>query len=306
MSHGIHHITAISGNPQTNLDFYSGVLGLRFIKKTVNFDDPGTYHFYFGDNAGNPGTIMTFFPWGENAQKGRPGKGQVTVTSFSIPAGSLNFWQDRLKKYNVTFAGPYERFGEKILSFEDPDGIGIELIETNYGSNTQITGFHSATLSIDKITPTQNILTDVLGFKQSGYDGNRYRFASENFPGKFIDLLIVPDAIRGIMGAGAVHHIAFRAKDENRQLEMREAAIAKDMRATEVIDRKYFKSVYFREPNGILFEIATDPPGFFIDETNDELGKKLQLPEWYEYKRDAIEGQLQKLTEPRPERIFSR
>ncbi len=304
-SKGIHHITAIAGNPQTNIDFYEGILELKLIKKTVNFDDPGTYHFYFGDEVGRPGTILTFFPWGKNANKGRRGRGQVISLSFSVPSGSLKYWEERFKKFKVVFDGPYDRFGENVISIEDPDGIEIELIENGAEkSDTAIRGFKSATLSVESLAKSQSVLTGVLGFNLIGNEGSRYRFESEGSIGNNIDLIVSPDSFPGIMGAGAIHHIAFRAADRVHQHTISKLLMQINLRVTEVIDRKYFKSVYFREPNGILFEIATDLPGFLVDEKKEDLGKILQLPEWFESKRNVIEKSLQQLKEPSPERVY--
>ena len=304
-SKGIHHITAIAGNPQTNIDFYEGILELKLIKKTVNFDDPGTYHFYFGDEVGRPGTILTFFPWGKNANKGRRGRGQVISLSFSVPSGSLKYWEERFKKFKVVFDGPYDRFGENVISIEDPDGIEIELIENGTEkSDTAIRGFKSATLSVESLAKSQSVLTGVLGFNLIGNEGSRYRFESEGSIGNNIDLIVSPDSFPGIMGAGAIHHIAFRAADRVHQHTISKLLMQINLRVTEVIDRKYFKSVYFREPNGILFEIATDLPGFLVDEKKEDLGKILQLPEWFESKRNVIEKSLQQLKEPSPERVY--
>jgi glyoxalase family protein len=304
ISKGIHHITAISGNPQINLDFYVGLLDLKFIKKTINFDDPGTYHFYFGDENGNPGTILTFFPWGRDAHKGRGGRGQVISIAFSIPEGSMPYWLQRLKDYKIIFTGPFERMGEKVIAIEDPDGIEIDLVETT-GEGTSIRGFHSATLAIESLKMSEMILGDIFGFQLKLNEGNRYRYSVDNQdPGNNIDLIAVPDQLPGFMGTGTVHHIAFRAEDGKTLLKLKDAVSKTNISTTEVIDRKYFKSVYFREPNGILFEIATDKPGFTIDETKEHLGEVLQLPEWLESKRHLIEKSLQPLSSPSPERIF--
>jgi glyoxalase family protein len=304
ISKGIHHITAIAGNPQTNLDFYSGLLELKFIKKTINFDDPGTYHFYYGDESGKPGTILTFFPWGRNAHKGRGGRGQVTSISFSIPAGSLDYWQKRLDKFKIIFTGPFNRMGEKGITFEDPDGIEIDLIESA-GEGTAITGFHSATLMVESLKFSEMILSDVFGYRLFQNEGNRYRYILQgDSPGKKIDLIVTPNSYPGFMGVGAVHHIAFRAGDDKIQAAIKSGVEEKGLTTTPVIDRKYFRSIYFREPNGILFEIATDDPGFTVDEEREKLGQILQLPEWLEAKRDLIEKSLQHLSEPSPERIF--
>jgi glyoxalase family protein len=304
---GIHHVTAIATDPQTNYDFYAGVLGLRFVKKTVNFDDPGTYHFYFGDAAGRPGTIMTFFPW-PLSRPGRRGTGQVTVTSFSVPADSLGFWTQHLEARDVQakLVGP--RLGEEVLSFRDPDGLELELVAHDevpgappstggpVPPDAAIRGFHGVTLMLEGYQATASLLTGAMGFQLAGEEGNRYRFAAGGSgPGQVVDLLCAPDSAPGIGAAGTVHHVAFRAGSTADQLSWREELVDGGMNVTPVLDRNYFRSIYFREPGGVLFEIATDPPGFTADESLEELGTSLKLPSRLEPHRARIELALPEL-----------
>ena len=298
---GIHHVTAIASDPQRNLDFYTQVLGLRLVKLTVNFDDPGTYHFYFGDDAGRPGSILTFFPW-PGAHAGRKGTGQATVVSFAVP--SLKGWDERLAgKTAWTFHTPYsthsaaesERFGQKVLSFQDPDGLALELIEQG-GEGTKITGFHGVTLSESGYEASAKLLTEIFGYKLTHNAENRFRYSSS--AGNSVELLCQPDARRGGMGAGTVHHVAFRAESDETQLAWRVELLKRGFDVTPVLDRQYFHSIYFREPVGVLFEIATDPPGFAIDEAPDALGTSLKLPPALELMREEIEHALPAITLP--------
>jgi glyoxalase family protein len=301
---GLHHVTAIAGNARRNFDFYSKVLGLRLVKKTVNFDDPYTYHFYYGDEAGSPGTILTFFPW-EGISPGTRGTGMASGTAYSVPEGSFDFWTDRFARYDVTHAKPGERFGEPFLSFQDPDGLRLELVVARVKDNRtpwttpEVTadaatrGFHSVTLTLADPAATADVLTGLLGYAPVGQEGNRYRFASpavEN--AAIVDLVAVPGGRPGRAAGGSVHHVAFRVKDRAAQQAFRERIVAAGLDVTEQIDRNYFYSVYFREPGGVLFEIATDEPGFTVDEPLDELGRHLRLPAQYEMHRSRIEGQL--------------
>jgi glyoxalase family protein len=298
---GIHHVTAIAGDPQRNLDFYSLVLGLRLVKVTVNFDDPGTYHTYFGDVNGGPGTAMTFFPW-PGARRGRVGNGQVGVTAFSIPEGSLGFWQNRLKAYGVATANPVERFDEVALPLTDPDGLKLELVAhadmpavTPWGGGPvteteAIRGFHSVTLWEAEIAQTHALLTGVLGFEQTAEAGQRTRFRmSGDRPGALVDVLHRPDGQPGSGGAGTVHHVAWRTLNDAEQRGWQGDVAATGLNVTPVMDRQYFHSIYFREPGGVLFEIATDPPGFTLDEPLETLGMALKLPPWLEAQREQIE-----------------
>jgi glyoxalase family protein len=310
---GLHHVTAIASDPQRNLDFYAGLLGLRFVKRTVNFDDPGSYHFYFGDNRGTPGTILTFFPW-PGARRGTRGTGQIESTAFAISPDSIGYWFDRFKQQHVT-AEKISRFDEEGIRFTDPDGLLLELIaveaavsaaETEawprspVSSEHMLRGFHSVSAALEGYERTARLLADAFGYRLTDNFGNRFRFVSddENALGRIVDLLCLPDTGLGRVAAGSVHHIAFRAKDEAEQLQWREKLVDLGCNVTPVIDRTYFHSIYFREPGGILFEIATEPPGFTLDEKLEELGTHLRLPSWYESSRSKIEKILPRIHLP--------
>ena len=309
---GLHHVTAIATDPQRNLDFYAGTLGLRLVKRTVNFDDPGTYHFYFGDRRGTPGTIMTFFPW-PGARRGIRGTGQAEATAFAISSGAIGYWQDRLKEQRVPAERIGARFGQEVLRFADPDGLLLELIEgagaaalehwdkSPVPAEFSISGFHGVSAALEGYEGTAQLLTESFGYRLLDQSGNRFRFVSPNemAPGRIIDLLCMPDAHPGHVAAGTIHHIAFRAHDEKEQRQWREHLVELGYNVTPVIDRVYFHSIYFREPGGILFEIATDPPGFTLDEDLNHLGEKLHLPTWYEPERAAIENVLPKIVLPK-------
>jgi catechol 2,3-dioxygenase-like lactoylglutathione lyase family enzyme len=284
---GIHHITAIAGDPQRNLDFYTGTLGLRLVKLTVNFDDNGTYHFYFGDAEGRPGSILTFFPW-PGAYPGRQGTGQATLISFAVP--SLAGWAEKIPG---AVAGI--RFGRNVLEFADPDGMRLELVETG-GEGSEITGFHGVTLSEAGYEATARLLVETFGYTPAGEAGNRFLFAAP--AGDVVELLCQPDGRRGSMGAGTVHHVAFRAETDEIHRAWQAKIAALGFNVTPVLDRQYFHSIYFREPGGVLFEIATDPPGFTTDESLEALGTALKLPPWLEPARDHIEQILPKLVLP--------
>ena len=301
---GIHHITAITDDPQRNIDFYVGILGLRFVKKTINFDAPDTYHLYYGDDLGHPGTILTFFSW-PGSPKGRRGVGQATAISFAVPEPSLSYWQERLSTHHIPFEGPTSRFDEHVLSFSDPDGLALELVARP--SNEQgsvwiqgpvpveyaIHGFHSVTLSVAKPEGTEALLTQVLGFHQLAQADKRTRYAlSTSGMGTIVDVLHTPGARGGIESVGTVHHVAWRTADDERQLEWRRRLLDLGTSVTPVQDRMYFHSIYFREPSGILFEIATDQPGFPVDEAVEELGTHLKLPPWLESQRSTLERTL--------------
>ena len=305
---GIHHVTAIATDPQRNLDFYTGVLGLRLVKKTVNFDDPGTYHFYFGDGLGRPGTILTFFPW-PAARRGSRGSGQATVTSFSVPEGSLGFWSERLGKLGVVAEEPKPRFEEEALAFYDPDGLKLELVAHAEGAGGEpwdgaavpaehaIRGFHSVTLAERSLDGTAQLLADTMGLRSAGERDNRYRFAAGGGAvGRRVDVLHTPGTGFGTIAAGTVHHVAWRVLDDRSQAAWRERLEGEGLHPTGVKDRQYFKSIYFREPGGVLFELATDPPGFTRDEDPDRLGTHLKLPPWLESHRDGIERVLPPVT----------
>lgn len=303
---GLHHITAIAGDAQRNYDFYTKTLGFRLVKKTVNFDDPYTYHFYFGDEVGSPGTILTFFPWA-NVRQGENGAGMATEIGYSVPEGSLGFWKTRFEKLNILYKIS-ERFGEKLLAFKDPDGLQINLIESKQkdyrkgretaqiSSDVAIKGFHTVTLTLNHIKATAAILTEVFGYKLIEQKDNLYRYQTDAVDNAaIIDLMEMPLTPRGINAGGTNHHIAFRVKDEETLMEFREKIAARGLQITGKINRDYFFSLYFREPGGVLFEIATDNPGFATDETVENLGSSLQLPEQHEPMRDKIEKVLPKL-----------
>jgi glyoxalase family protein len=293
-SAGIHHITAIAGDPQRNLDFYTEALGLRLVKRTVNFDDPGSYHFYFGDNIGTPGTIMTFFPW-PGARRGARGSGQVTTVSFAVPQNSMAFWKERLRATHVIAEEIEGRFGCNALRFLDPDGLQLEFVASaneESSSERAIRGFAAPTLEVRNPEKTEKLLTEILGFEFVAEENNRRRFRGSGSNASAEIDLVSSEAGFGQIAAGTVHHIAFRAADDDEQLKVREQLAARGLNVTPVIDRQYFHSIYFREPNGILFEIATDGPGFLIDEPADALGETLKLPPIYESKRNEIERVL--------------
>ncbi|MDX5419867.1 MAG: ring-cleaving dioxygenase [Hymenobacteraceae bacterium] len=304
---GIHHITAIASSAKKNLDFYTKVLGLRLLKKTVNFDDPGTYHLYYGDEGGSPGTILTFFPY-ETARRGKAGTGMATHIGYAVPEGSFDFWMKRFEEHRVDFGRPSEKFGEQYLPFRDPDGLFLELVipknadsrkpwETDeVKADVATKGFHSVTLTLQKADKTAAILTDVFGYTLKDQAGSSYRYSTDAVEGaNIIDIVENPNIGRGEGGAGTNHHIAFRVKDEEVLMRFREKVAGKGYNITEKIDRNYFYSLYFREPGGVLFEIATDNPGFAIDEPVEELGKKLLLPPQFEPHRAKIEAVLPKL-----------
>jgi glyoxalase family protein len=301
---GLHHITAIAGNAKRNHDFYTQVLGLRLVKKTVNFDDPGTYHFYFGDETGTPGTILTFFPW-NNVKPGKYGTGMATDVGYSVPAGSLDFWTDRFSQLQIKIVASGTRFNETYLSFEDPDGLRLTLIIPEKNDNRKgwqtdqvksdvaIKGFHSITLTLKNVKATAKILTDIFAYRLIAQEGNRYRYATDAIEtASIVDIVEEPATAHAINAGGTIHHVAFRVKDEETLMAFREKVIASGLGITEKIDRNYFFSLYFREPGGVLFEIATDNPGFAVDEEQDKLGTGLKLPPQYESHRNRIESHL--------------
>ncbi|MCU7496396.1 MAG: ring-cleaving dioxygenase [Ignavibacteria bacterium] len=302
---GIHHVTAIASDPQKNLDFYAGILGLRLVKKTVNFDAPDVYHFYYGNETGEPGTILTFFPFGD-IQRGRSGKGMINTIAFSVPISSMDYWEERLRKFSVDYHPAQERFGsEAVISFKDTDGLALELVFTDkdarngftYGHIPQehsIKGFYNIEIWEEGYERTAGLLTGHLGHELIMEKGNRFRFAADDSPGNYVDILCSPDSLRGIGGNGTVHHMAFCTPDKESQLELRNLLIERMLNPTPVIDRQYFESVYFREPGGVLFEIATRPPGFTVDESKEHLGEGFMLPGQYEPRRREIE----KITKP--------
>jgi predicted esterase/catechol 2,3-dioxygenase-like lactoylglutathione lyase family enzyme len=312
---GIHHVTAIATDPQRNLDFYAGVLGLRFVKRTVNFDDPHTYHFYFGDTSGSPGSIMTFFPWPQ-ARRGRQGTGQVAVTSFAIPPAAMGFWIQRLLNHGVQYKGPTKRAdGEQVLSFTDHDHLMLELVahpaaESRAGwdqapgipAENAIRGFHAVTLWEERSEDTERVLVETLGFRPvTNFGGTRRYAAGDGGPGTIVDVRVVGGFVSGQPGGGTVHHVAWRVDDDRAQLAVRSQVVQAGYEPTPVIDRDYFRSVYFRERGGVLFELATDGPGFAIDEAPEKLGQQLKLPRQYEPQRNEIESVLPPIHLPDPE-----
>ncbi len=307
---GIHHVTAIASDPQRNLDFYTEALGLRLVKLTVNFDDPGTYHFYFGNNEGSPGSILTFFPW-PGIRRGSVGNGQVSATAFAVPAESLDFWRTRLRDSGTPVEEAGERFGEPVLRCADPDGMPFELIGSADASPERawpggsvplehaIGGFHSATLSEEGYEKTSSLLRNTMGLRLVGHETNRFRYvAGMGGSGTIVDVLCAPDRRHGSLGAGTVHHIAWRTPDDRQQKEWRSGLVAAGYNVSPIMDRSYFHSIYFREPGGVLFEIATDPPGFATDEPIEMLGQRLMLPPWVESERPLVEKALPRLRLP--------
>ena len=308
----IHHVTAIAGDPVKNVGFYTRDLGLRFVKKTVNFDDPSTYHFYYGDETGSPGTILTFFPW-TNAAAGRRGAGETCQTTFRIPQRSIGYWTERFIEKGIPHDTPEKRFGQSVLPFTDQDGMALALVgvadaENEPGwsngdipSEHAIRGLQGVMLLLDSAQKTVAILTDVFDFREVAREGSVIRFAATgDVKGSVVDIHEAAGVLRGHQGRGSVHHIAFRAADDVQQAQMTEKLIHTHGRhPTEQKDRKYFRSIYFREPGGVLFEIATDIPGFAVDEPVEALGRDLELPIFLEPRRKEIEGMLPVLEEPR-------
>lgn len=307
---GIHHVTSVVGDPQRDLDFYTRVLGLRPLKVTVNFDVPNTYHFYFGDHSGTPGTILTTFPW-PRTRPGRIGAGQVGVTSFAIPGGSTGYWMDRLKQHDIEVQGSVNRLDEEVVSFRDPDGLINELVSrpsTAPGDGWHdgpvprehaIVGFSGVTLYSRRPELTAALLTETLGFRAAAeHDGVARFMAQPSEHGSVVDLRLDPPAHDGSEGPGMVHHVAWRTRDESEQQAWRQLLTGAGFTVTPVRDRSYFKSIYFNEPGGILFEIATDPPGFAIDEPVEALASAVKLPPWYEERRAQLERGLQPVRLP--------
>jgi len=304
---GLHHITAISSDAKRNMQFYTQVLGLRFVKKSVNQDDTGTYHLYYGNYTGAPGTALTFFPW-VGLPRGRPGKGQSYATAFSVPANALPYWQERLARLKVTTFPVESRFNDQVLPFQDHDGLRLELVATaeldarpptpsaDVPAEYAIRGFHSSTLALTDAAPTAAVLTGQMGYTLATESGYRSRYTvAAGGPGTYVDLLTDPAIPRGLNGAGTIHHVAFRTPDDASQVAARKTLLENSLHVSPVIDRAYFKSIYYREPNGVLFEIATDQPGFAIDEPVETLGTKLSLPPHLESHRSEIEAGLPKL-----------
>jgi glyoxalase family protein len=315
---GVHHVTAVASDPQRNIDFYTGLLGLRLVKLTVNYDDPETYHLYYGDQVGHPGTILTFFPW-PRAPQGQLGTGLLTVTSFAIPEASIDYWSKRLESRAVSFQGPTRRFDERVVSFSDPDGLRLELVayaglkdddgDVWTGGTVPrehaIRGFFGVTLSEEALGSTASLLTETMGFRKVSQRDGRSRFAvGSGGLGSFVDVLSLPGIPNGAVGVGTVHHVAWRTPDNEQQNSWRTKLVGSGLNVTPVIDRKYFHSIYFHEPGGVLFEIATDPPGFTVDEAVQQLGSRLSLPPWLEPRRDEIQHTLPRVRVPTVARIL--
>jgi len=308
--HGIHHVSAIAGDAQQNVDFYAGVLGLRLVKKTVNFDDPTAYHLYYGDEQGSPGSLITFFPY-PRSRKGRAGVGQVAQTSLAVPAGAIGFWLHRFLTHGVDHDAPGRRFGQTTLVFRDRDGLQLELVATDAASTGRqwtspdisaehaIRGVHSVTLWEHSIEATEKVLVEGLGFRRDATEEGTTRFVvGDGGPTRIVDVRVVGGFLAPIGGAGTVHHVAFRAADDATELSLRNTITGFGLAPTDVIDREYFRSVYFREPGGVLFELATDQPGFTVDEPLAQLGTGLMLPPQYEASRAGIEASLPPLHAP--------
>lgn len=304
---GLHHITAIASDPRKNVEFYTRVLGLRFVKKSVNQDDPGTYHLYYGDYTGSPGTILTFFPW-SGLRRGRPGTGQAYATGYSIPAAAVAYWTKRLSDLGVTTEPVSDRFGDKVITLFDPDGLRLELIATaevdarepapsdDVPREHAIRGFHSSTIGLISADETARVLTATMGYRETATEGHRARYTvGAGGPGTYVDLLTDPNLPRGLNGAGTIHHVAFSTGTDASQDEAHREIDASGLPVSPIIDRAYFKSIYYREPGGVLFEIATDKPGFAIDEPVETLGQRLGLPPRLEPFREQIEAALPKL-----------
>jgi glyoxalase family protein len=304
---GIHHVTALTSDAQKNIDFYAGILGMRLVKKTVNFDAKEVYHFYYGDETGQPGGILTFFPY-QGLVRGRHGKGMLNTTAFSLSTGSLDYWTDRLRKFGVNYKDPQERFvNEAVIYFEDFDGLGLELVFTDKDKRAgfihghvppqhAIKGFYNVEIGEEGYERTAGLLTEQMDHTLIAERGNRFRFAAADTPGNYVDIVCMPDRLRGLAGSGTVHHIAFATPTRETQDQARVRMVQRQLNPTPVLDRNYFTSIYFREPGGVLFEIATTGPGFQVDEPQDRLGQSLKLPPQFEKDRAAIEKALPPVT----------
>lgn len=300
---GIHHVTAIASSAQENIDFYAGILGLRLVKKTVNFDGPDVYHFYYGDAEGRPGSLLTFFPY-NGLIAGRHGKGMLNTTAFSVPMSSLDYWLGRLKRFNIDHKAPQERFDDELVIYlEDTDGLGLELVFNNRDTRSgfspghippehSLRGIHSVEIWEEGYERTAGLLIEQLDHRFIAEKGNRFRFAANDSSGNYIDVLCTPDSLKGLAGSGTVHHIAFATPDRQTQEEVRLRIVRRMLNPTPVLDRNYFTSIYFREPGGVLFEVATSGPGFSVDEPADHLGEALKLPPQFEPDRAQIETAL--------------
>ena len=309
--HGLHHVTAIAGDPQENLNFYVGVMGMRLVKKSVNQDAPDTYHLFYADAVGNPGTDLTFFPW-PSMPPARLGVGFTVEVPFAVASGSLGYWQERLAKNKVELGNPETRFAEKVLPFKDPHGLPLALVETDEAREFvawnespvppehQVRGMHAVRLWERDLRPTEILLTEVMGFKLIGVENSWQRYGVEGgVSGKIIELKELPQERRGQWGTGGVHHVAWRMRDSTEEMALRDAIVQTGLWPSEQIDRFWFKSVYFKEPGGTLFELATDGPGFDRDEKMEHLGEQLILPPWLEPQRKEIEAGLPNLEMPR-------
>ncbi len=304
---GLHHITCIASNPQKNLDFYAGILGMRLVKKSVNQDDPKTYHLFYADAEGRPGTDLTFFPW-QHMHPARKGVGLATEVQLAVKPETLEYWAKRLETYGVEIGNVETRFGEKALPFEDYDGLEVTLVETSdqraftpwekssVAEGKQILGLHGARMKQRTLEQSANFLTETLGFAYAGHEKGWHRYTVNNGgSGNFVDIQELPNLGRGQWGTGSVHHLAWRVNDTKHELEVREQVTKAGRRPTEIIDRFWFKSVYFTVPGGVVFELATDGPGFAVDEDKNKLGEKLVLPPWLEPQRQEIEAGLPKI-----------
>ena len=296
---GIHHVTAVASDAQKNNHFYAGVLGLRLVKKTVNFDGPDVYHLYYGDESGSPGSIITFFPY-QGLVNGRHGKGMLNTTTFSVPHASFHFWHERLKKFGVPYKKPQERFnGEVVVYFEDADGLGLELVFNNNDTRSGFTrgpvppehaikGLYNVEIWEEGYERTAALLTEQLDHQLIAERGNRFRFAATNAPGNYVDIVCSPDSLKGLAGSGTVHHIAFATPDPETQSEARLRIVKRMLNPSPILDRNYFTSIYFREPGGVLFEVATAGPGFTVDESPQHLGEGLKLPLQFNEDREQL------------------
>jgi glyoxalase family protein len=306
---GLHHVTAIAGDPQTNVDFYTSTLGLRLVKQTVNFDAPESYHLYYGDETGSPSSLLTFFPW-PGVPSGRAGAGMMSATAFSVPGSSLGWWHERLRGRGVDVEDPRSRDAEDVLAFRDPDGLVVELVAADGDHRSgwdgvadipaehAVRGLHAVTLSEQQLDPSAAMLTELMGLTLDGEDGDRTRFGMpDRGAGGLVDVLSGVGQ-RGRQAGGTVHHLAFRAPDLATMTSWQGELLSRGVRVTQILDRQYFKSIYFREPGGVLFEIATDEPGFATDEPLLELGRHLKLPPWLEPSREQIAAALPALDLP--------
>lgn len=300
---GLHHITAMARGPQENVHFYAGILGLRLVKKTINFDAPDVYHLYYGDENGTPGSIMTFFPW-QQMKRGSQGTGQPQATTFSIPSAAVDYWLRRLQHFDVPHQAPGQRFGATVIAFQDFDGLPLELVTDDedrraafsYGQiplEYAVRGFHSLELMEKTYEATESVLVNLLDYEFVAEQGSRRRYAPKGVQnGQFIEVLYNSKRSQARGGSGTVHHIAFETASDENQLAVRERLLRGGLLPTQVLDRQYFHSIYFREPGGVLFEVATTPPGFTLDETTEELGRGLKLPPWMEQRRAYLEKLL--------------